>query len=76
MDINTPEGMEAAAAWTSSLIARLKPGGSWGVPRCGGLYTFDQELKMYSVTGAPDADIDRVLAHMGWSCTGVEPLEP
>lgn len=67
IDLNTKEGMDAAVEWTQVVIDTLKDGGVWAVPCCGSLYTFFKSKKQFSVVGAGDPAIDRVLRTMGWS---------
>ena len=39
MDLDTPEGMEAAVVWTNRTMETLSVGGTWFVPRSASVVT-------------------------------------
>lgn len=67
MNINTPDGLNAAKAWTKRMIDSLKDGGFWMIPRSQSTYRFFKDSKEYSVEGPGDSATDCVLYHMGWT---------
>ncbi len=38
-DLDTPEGLENSITWMEQLLASIKDGGTWGIPRSLSVYT-------------------------------------
>ena len=67
MNFNTPQGMEAAKQWQLNMLAMVKDGGTWFVPRVCSTYTVDHKTKTLTRTGLKsDPSINRVCAAIGW----------
>jgi hypothetical protein len=67
MDIDTPEGMRAAVAWTRGLLNSIVEGGVWYVPRGASSYTVSHANKTLTRRGMKsDRAINRVVEAMGW----------
>ncbi len=67
MDLETPEGFEAAKAWTADFISQLNEGGVWGVPRSNSGYRIWNETKTYECVMNGEACIERVLQALGYT---------
>lgn len=66
MNIDTPQGMAQAAAWTQAQISRLKPGGIWIIPRSGTQVQVFPATKTVVIDGPEKAMLTRVFTHMGY----------
>ena len=66
MDLDTPEGFEAAKAWTAQFIASINEGGVWGVPRSNSGYRIWNETKQYECFVGGEDCINRVLDALGY----------
>ena len=47
MNLDTPEGFEAAKEWTQEFISHLNEGGVWGIPRSNSGYRIWNQSKTY-----------------------------
>jgi hypothetical protein len=66
-NINNPEGMLRAMAWTSQLISMINDMGVWGVPRSETVYQFDKKNRVVMrLVGPGDSSTETVLKAMGW----------
>ena len=66
-DLDTPEGMDNAVEWTLKLLAQLKDGGTWAIPRSFTTVTIDRCTNTATVTSiTPDPAIARVIRACGW----------
>lgn len=70
MDINTPEGMEAAKQWTAAFIGNLNDGGTWGIPRSGSAYVFSFTDMTATCIAGGEPDVERVLEELGYRVIG------
>lgn len=75
MDLNTPEGMEAAKTWTQNFIAQLNEGGVWGIPRSNSGYRIWNETKEYECVANGEACVEQVLEELGYTNRGGRTLE-
>jgi hypothetical protein len=67
-DIDTPQGMVLAMAWTHAHLERIRQGGIWFVPRVASTYCIDHANKTVTRTGLmPDPAITKVLRALGWT---------
>ena len=66
MNLDTPEGMEAAKQWTHNFISQLNEGGIWGVPRSNSGYRIWRSNKTYSCIMGGEECIERVLQELGY----------
>ena len=72
-NVDTKDGMKNAVAWQNKMLAMVKEGGSWVVPRSGTIYKVISH-KAKTVTKVPsvvdqEEIIDRVLKAAGWTVT-------
>lgn len=76
-DLDTEEGMKNAVAWTRSLLAKLRTGGVWVVPRSGARVCVDHTKNMVRISAGslPDPAIARVLLAAGYTITEGETRE-
>jgi len=65
-DLDTPEGLENSITWMEQLLASIKDGGTWGIPRSLSVYTINKRDKIARRT-SPDGPTDYVLTKMGWT---------
>jgi hypothetical protein len=75
MDLDTPEGMEAAKEWTKNFIAQLAEGGVWGIPRSNSGYRIWNEAKQYECVAGGEPCIETVLEELGYKAVGGRTLE-
>lgn len=67
-DLDTLDGMLKARAWLIYLIATVRDGAIWGVPRSNSFYKLDKTKKIATkITGGPEPSIERVFAEIGWT---------
>jgi hypothetical protein len=68
MDISTPEGLAQAIAWQERMVAHIRDGGSWVVPRSGTLVRIDHSTKTatFQLGLISEPDIKKVFRAMGW----------
>jgi hypothetical protein len=66
-DLDTPEGMKNAIAWQRQMVASIKDGGVWIVPRSMSIYTVYNCDKAAERTVGGEDSIDRVFRAMGWT---------
>ena len=67
MNLNTPQGMEAAKQWQLSMLAKMRHGGTWYVPRACSTYTVDHANKTLTRSGLKsDPSINKVCEAIGW----------
>jgi hypothetical protein len=68
-DVDTPEGMNRAIAWTETFLLMFKDGGIWAVPRSGTFIRIEKAnkraVKLLGLT--PDPSIQKVFEAMGWT---------
>lgn len=69
-DEDTPEVL----AWCRALVAAIKHGGSWGIPRSGIVFKIDKENQRLVLTIGQASNPDfiatkRVFAQIGWDVT-------
>lgn len=69
MNMNFPEGMQAAVEWTTQHVNRITNGGTWIVPRSGSIYQIFKDDKRVVVLAQllPDPSIEEVFVAMGWT---------
>jgi hypothetical protein len=66
-DLDTPEGMANAKAWTEAHLKGITNGGIWVVPRSGGLYIVSHKKKEVKFSGMVlEKCITRVMKELGW----------
>lgn len=67
-NIDTPEGMENAVAWTDRTFAALVDGGRWIVPRSMSIYEISHSTKtVRRIMGMfEESVIQRVVEAAGW----------
>lgn len=75
MNLDTPEGMEAAKEWTKQFISRINEGGVWGIPRSNSGYRIWNETKKYQCVANGEECIERVLEELGYEPIGGRMLE-
>jgi hypothetical protein len=75
MDLDTPEGMEAAKEWTKDFIGQLHEGGVWGIPRSNSGYRIWNELKKYECVANGEPCIERVLEELGYEAVNGRTLD-
>ena len=73
-DLDTKEGMANAIAWTRNMVAYLKDGGVWAVPRSSTwVVIVNKEKRQVQISeGLPDPSIARVFKAMGWTVVNKE----
>jgi hypothetical protein len=67
MNLDTPQGMKAAIAWTNNHMSLLNDNGLWIIPRSGTVVRKTGE-KTCTVRGE-DESTERVLKAAGWVIT-------
>jgi hypothetical protein len=68
MDIATKEGMAAATQWQLNLIAQMKDGGCWLVPKDLATYCIDKQAKTFTLlSGRLDPAIVKVCREVGYN---------
>jgi hypothetical protein len=75
MNLETPEGFEAAKQWTANFISCLNEGGVWGVPRSNSGYQIWNETKKYACVAGGEECIERVLEALGYESVNGKTLE-
>ena len=67
-DLDTPEGMANAIAWTEKALTCLNDGGRWVIPRSLTIVTAYPSRKAVQIKDGvvPDPSIRRVIREMGW----------
>lgn len=75
MNLETPEGFEAAKQWTEEFISQLNEGGVWGIPRSNSGYRIWKETKQYECIANGEPCIERVLEALGYESIGGRTLE-
>lgn len=68
-DLDTPEGLAAAAQWTNNLLSMIREGGHWVIPRSGTVVTVlshsDKHVSLSALN--PEPSVRRVLEAGGWT---------
>lgn len=64
-------------AWCRNLVATIRHGGTWGIPRSGIIFKIDQDKKQLVLLVGEETDEDflatkRVFAQIGWNVTATE----
>jgi hypothetical protein len=67
MNLDTPEGMKAAIAWTNNQMSLLKLNGLWVIPRTGTMVR--KTGKRTCTVRGDDESTERVLKAAGWVIT-------
>lgn len=68
MDIDTPEGMEFAKAWTLNLFGSVKEGAVWAIPRSCSMYTlFPKEKRIIRTSLTDDSSLETVCKELGFT---------
>lgn len=67
MNLDTPEGFEAAKEWTQEFISHLYEGGVWGIPRSNSGYRIWNQSKTYECIANGEECIERVLDALGYT---------
>lgn len=65
--VETPEQMGRAVRWVNALLAMVRTGGTWGVPRSGSVYRVNHETRTITVVEGGEEVITRVLKAAGWN---------
>lgn len=69
MNIATKTGMKAAIEWQTNMLATIKDGGVWAVPRSMTLITIRHSKKTAEFSDMRhEPDIVKVFKAMGWVC--------
>lgn len=63
--------------WCRNLVATIRHGGSWGIPRSGIIFKIDQDQKRLILVVGEDTNEDflaskRVFAQIGWDVVAKE----
>ena len=66
-DIDTPDGLAAAAEWLTGHISMIKDGGVWVIPRSITIVIIYHSTKQYSMVGPGDSSTRKVFKAIGWS---------
>lgn len=72
-NIDTEEGMENAIAWQDKLLASVRQGGRWIVPRSMTIFEIDhagKTVRKCLESVRPEPTIVRVLKAAGWKVVG------
>jgi hypothetical protein len=67
-NVDTPEGLSNAIAWTEQFLLLLGDKGTWAVPRSGSIIEIDKVNKRaVLLVGGPETSIQKVFEAMGWT---------
>jgi len=66
-DVTTKKGMNAAVRWQIALMKKMQDGGTWFVPRSGGMYRVYPSRKKFEVIMYGEKVINSVFYAMGWT---------